>query len=115
MTEPALLLGKGTEEGVVEAVEASFCSVAAFPLIPAIVPQNRTRLTFTRKEKGGLFIRGSMEDEENKAELMKLSQGCITNLIGPDATRLRLRHQPRHATGASIAPARARFRRPVGE
>lgn len=65
MTEPALLLGKGTEEGVVEAVEASFCSVAAFPLIPAMLPQNRARLTFTRQENSGLFIRGSMEDGES--------------------------------------------------
>ena len=112
--EPALLLGKGTEEGVVEAVEVSFCSVAAFPLILAIVPQSKTRLTFTRKENGGLFIRGSMEDGEYKAGLMRLSQGA-SNLIGPDATRLRLRHQPRDATGASIAPARTRLRRPAGE
>jgi hypothetical protein len=60
------------------------------------------------KRKG--FIR---EDGENKAELMRLSQGAL-NLIGSDATRLRLRHRPRNATGASITPAHTRFRRLTG-
>ena len=77
MTEPALLLGKGTEVGVVETVDASFCSVATFALFPAIVPQNRARLTFTRQENSGLFIRGSMEVGENKAELVRLSQDVL--------------------------------------
>lgn len=48
MTEPALLLGKGTEEGVVEAVEASFCSVATLPLILAMV-QGTSDVYQTRK------------------------------------------------------------------
>jgi hypothetical protein len=42
--EPVLLLGKGMEETLVDVVETSICSAAAFALYLAMVPTIRARL-----------------------------------------------------------------------
>jgi len=61
--EPALLLGKGIEETLVDVVETS---AAAFALYLAMVPTIRARLMFSGQDEQW-FIRRSM-DEENKNE-----------------------------------------------
>jgi hypothetical protein len=104
--EHALLLGKGVKETLVDVVEISICSVAAFALYLVIVPTIRARLMPSgqvgKDIDSGLFAgrwtrRTKMSDvgwTETKFQFHLNATGKTRGLF--------FRQIPRYATGASI-------------
>ena len=104
--EPALLLGKGIEETLVDVVEASICSAAAFALYRAMVPTIRARLMFSGQDEqemdSGLFAgrrtrRTKMSDVGWTETKFQFHLFCETRLEKRAAP---FRQIPRYATGA---------------
>ena len=63
--EPALLLGKGMEETLVDVVDVSACSAATFALYLVMVNQDTVDVFWTRWTRNGQWFIRRWVDEEN--------------------------------------------------